>query len=102
MAQANLVHPAQTISIVIFILVDDCFHGIRQILVLPGTVFVCEIFIEVLATACNRSCIHSEIAKSTVIKDFTKRKIEVIIKIEIFDNFLCLNEEERVEYNYVI
>src|SRR5699024_792101 len=46
--QQRLIHPDPSISIVTFILADDCFHGIRQILVLPWTVFVCEIFIEAL------------------------------------------------------
>ncbi len=46
--QQRLIHPDPFISIVTFILADNFFHGIRQILVLPGMVFVREIFIEAL------------------------------------------------------
>ncbi len=46
--QQRLIHSDPSISIVAFIFTDDLFHGIRQILVLPGTVFVCKIFIEAL------------------------------------------------------
>ena len=46
--QQRLIHPDPSISIVTFILTDNFFHCIRQILVLPWTVFVREIFIEAL------------------------------------------------------
>ena len=36
--QQCLIHPDSSISIITFILADDFFHGIRQILILPGTV----------------------------------------------------------------
>ena len=46
--QQRPIHPDPSISIVTFIFIDDFFHGIRQILILPGRVFVEEIFIEAL------------------------------------------------------
>ena len=55
--QQRLIHPDPSISIVTFILADDFFHGIRQILVLPGTVFVHEIFIEALPADTKHSAI---------------------------------------------
>src|SRR5699024_9535105 len=46
--QQCLIHPDPSVSIVTFVLVDDFFHGIRQVLVLPRTVFIRKIFIETL------------------------------------------------------
>ena len=47
--QQCLIHTAPSISIVTFILADDFFHSIRQLLISPWTVFVHKIFIEALS-----------------------------------------------------
>src|SRR5699024_2762498 len=65
--QQCLVHPDPTISIVTFILTDDFFHGICQILVLPGTVFICEIFIKALTTDPKHSAVERDFPGSPAV-----------------------------------
>ena len=59
--------PNPTISIVTFILHDDVFHGSCQILVLPGTVFVCEIFIEALAADPKHSAVERDFSSNPAV-----------------------------------
>ena len=58
--QQRLIHTAPSISIVTFVLTDDFFHGLCQILILPGTVFVSEVFIEALSADTKHSGIKCD------------------------------------------
>ena len=44
-----LIHADPAISIVVLIFIMDCSHGVRQILIFPWALPVCQIFIESLA-----------------------------------------------------
>ena len=49
--QQCLVHPDPSVSIVAFVLADDFFHGLSQILILPRAILIGKIFIEALPAA---------------------------------------------------
>ena len=72
--QQRLIYPDPSISIITCILTDDFFHGIRQILILPGTAFVREIFIEVLSADAKHPAIKGNFSVNPAVLCFQSQK----------------------------
>ena len=90
------VHPDPAIGIVIFILADDFFHGICQILVLPGTVFVCEIFIEALAAESRHSAVERDFPGNPAVLCLQSQKDHSLV----FADFRRLAEKKAAYADY--
>ena len=72
--QQRLIYPDPSISIITCILTDDFFRVIRQILILPGTAFVRERFIEALSVDAKHPAIKGNFSVNHAVLCFQSQK----------------------------